>query len=275
MKIQILILAIVGVALQGSAQEKIFSLGYGKTFVSKDSSTMTIVIDMNRTPGTSNASDGYYFVNTNFSKTPQWAYYVKPSMDINLGSGVSSSPNNVSVAMPFGLVYDLTNGKSCIGLSSVYFEGSPEITSDRLFSNTLYDFSIGPYFKSEWNLEPIVVDLITGISAANGVRNQRGLSTDYYGRINVPIILKLAAWTAVSDSGKLYKRIKLSNTIKLNDIYADDFSVTTEKTYFFDNTQFDFYLTAHLGINITYNLGKAEPLFKQNNSFSIGITLAR
>ena len=54
-----------------SGQERILSLGYGKTFVTGDSSTFNITFDLNRIPGQSEKAGGYYFLNEIFS-TSGW-----------------------------------------------------------------------------------------------------------------------------------------------------------------------------------------------------------
>lgn len=45
------------------AQENIFFFGYGKTLVSKDSSTTSITVAINKTPGGTAGPGNYYLVN--------------------------------------------------------------------------------------------------------------------------------------------------------------------------------------------------------------------
>ena len=49
--------------ITGFSQDRIFSLGYGKTFVRNDSTTLSITLDLNRIPGQTEKAGGYYFLN--------------------------------------------------------------------------------------------------------------------------------------------------------------------------------------------------------------------
>ena len=208
-------------------QDKLFSIGYGKTFVTNDSSTFSFTLDFNRIPGKPETSGGY-IVNDAIKNT-QWGYYIKPSMDINIGSSISSAPNNISIALPGGLVYDFPQLGKTGGIISLYLEGAPEFISDRSFNNMLYYFSIGPYIKYENNAPGFLFDLQTGISDANGFRNQKALRNDYYGRLTIPLYFKIIGWKAKDK--KEFNRIQLTNTLKYNIIYSDDFNITKDKNY--------------------------------------------
>lgn len=263
-------------------QEKIFSLGYGKTFVTDDSSTLNITFDLNRIPGQSERAGGYYFLNEVIRDT-RWGYYIKPMMDVNIGSGVTSAPNNISIGLPIGVVYDFK--ETDLGIFSWYTEGSPELVADKAFTNNLYYFSLSTYLKYEFLNANVLVNIISGISNANGVRNQINPKVDEvdgYGRVTVPLYFKLVTWNASTkrtingvQKGKDFKRISWTNSLKFNRVYKDNNTVNTEKNYTFFNSKLDFYFTPNLGLNITYFNGKEEPIFKRNNSITFGLTLAR
>jgi len=270
-KIILIIIFVLVFLVSGFGQEKLFSIGYGKTFISGDSSTFSFSLDLNRIPGKSETAGGY-FINEVIGKS-QWGYYVKPSMDINIGSSISSAPNNISVAIPIGLVYDAPKFNNNEGILSLYIEGAPEAISDKSFKNFLYYFSFGPFIKYEFNMSNLLLDLQTGISNAYGVRNQNKIRNDNYGRITIPLYFKFTCWNAKDK--KVYRRIQIVNTLKYNLIYSDDFTLFNDKKYFFNNTKFDFYITSYFGLNISYNFGNEEPLFKKNNSISFGLTLAK
>jgi hypothetical protein len=247
-----------------------------------DSTTFNITFDLNRIPAQSERAGGYFFVNE-VIKQSKWGYYVKPTMDVNIGSSITSAPNNISVGLPVGLVYDFN--KTSIGTFSWYIDGSPELVADKSFTNNLYYFSLNSYFKYEFLSDRVLLNVITGISNANGIRNQTNTpenQNDQYGRITIPIYLKLVTWNASNkrtvngvERGKDFKRIHWTNSVKLNHIYSDNETINTESNYAFFNSKLDFYLTPNLAINITYFNGNEEPIFKRNNSITFGLTLAR
>lgn len=266
----------------GYSQEKIFSLGYGKTFVKNDSTTINISFDLNRIPGQSEKAGGYYFLNEVLGNS-RWGYYIKPTMDVNIGSGVTSAPNNISVGLPVGLVYDFP--KNNLGVFSWYIDGSPEIVADKAFTNNLYYFSINTYLKYEYFDSSILLNVITGASNANGIRHQilsEEHLKDSYGRVTIPLYLKLVTWNASTkrvvngvEKGKDFKRISWTNSFKFNHIYSDNTVVNQEDNYTFFSSKLDFYITPNFGINITYFNGNEEPIFKRTNSITFGVALAR
>jgi len=262
------------------SQERIFSIGYGKTYVENDSTTVSVTIDLNRIPGQSEKAGGYYFVNEVIDSTKvnsRWGYYIKPTVDINIGSSTSSAPNNISLGVPVGLVYDFK--ETNIGIFSFYIDGAPELVADKSFNNNLYYFSINAYIKYEINHDKFLINLLTGLSNANGERDQYALTTDSYGRFTIPLFLKFSFWNTIANEGtikeKKYKRINWSNWLKFNSVYKDAININEKKNYTFFNSKLDFYLTPNLGLNITYYNGNEEPIFKRNNSLTFGITLAR
>ena len=276
MKVQFTLLLISFlVSSTAYSQERIFSLGYGKSFVTDDSSTINLTFDLNRIPGQTEKAGGYYFVNEVLGKS-NWGYYIKPTMDVNIGSGVTSAPNNISIGVPFGIVYDFK--ETDLGIFSWYFDGSPELIADKTFTNNLYYVSLNTYLKYEYLDSKILIDIISGISNANGVRHQvlpKEDDTENYGRLTVPAYMKLVAWNASTNKGKDYKRISWINSFKYNHIYSDNKSVNPETDYTFFNSKLDFYITPNLAINVTYFNGNEEPVFKRNNSITFGLTLAR
>jgi len=276
MKKQIYISLLFVLPMTGFSQDRIFSLGYGKTFVANDSTTLSITLDLNRIPGQTEKAGGYYFINDVIG-TKGWGYYLKPTMDINIGSSISSSPNNISVGLPVGLTYDFKETK--IGIFSFYFDSSPELVADKSLKNSLYYFSVNTYFKYELNHKNILINLLTGVSNANGIRDQYELRTDKYGRITVPVYFKMTCWNAIAHKGKPnakpFRRISWVNSLKFNSVYFDDCNINKETNYTFFSSKFDFYFTPNLGLNVTYFNGNEEPIFKQNNSITFGLTLAR
>lgn len=262
-------------------QERILSIGYSKTFVSDDSSALNISFDLNRIPGQKERAGGYYFVNDVLKG--QWGYYIKPSMDVNIGSSVNSAPNNISVGLPLGIVYDFN--KINLGLFSWYFEVSPEIVADKNLTNNLYYFSQNSYLKYEFFNNKYLINLLIGITNANGVRTQvatDGTQTDPYGRLTFPIYSKVLFFNASTKrvvkgiaKGKDYKRIHWTNTLKFNHIYKDNNIINTKSGYTFFSSKLDFYFIPNLALNITYNNGNQEPIFERNNSLTLGLTLAK
>jgi hypothetical protein len=269
-------------------QEQIFSLGYSKTFIKKDSSTLSLTLDLNRIPGQTNQPGGYYFKN-DIIGTKGWGYYIKPTIDINIGSAISSSPNNISLGTAFGLAKDFKKTK--VGIVSLYIEGLPQIVSDKSLKNSLYNVSIGPYVKYELINSKILLDILLGVSNANGVRDEyEGRINHYYGRVTIPLFLKFKCWDATDkkkqndtqhqtqnekQKEKHYQRISWTNSFEFNYVYSDDSKINVDKNYKYFNSKFDFYLIHNLALTIAYSNGKKEPMFKQNNSLTFGLTLAR
>ncbi|WP_109300877.1 hypothetical protein [Aquimarina sp. AU474] len=254
------------------SQVKLFSIGYGKTFVSNDSTTVNLTLDLNRIPGQSERAGGYYFVNDVIG-TKGWGYYIKPTIDVNIGSGVSSSPNNISLGVPIGLVYDFK--KSDIGIFSFYLEGSPEMIADKTFKNNLHYLSINAYFKYEFLNDDILIDVWSGVTNANGVRNQIELETDSYGRLTIPFFLKMNFWNAISPKERKYRRVNWISSLKYNYVYEDNPLINQDDNYFYFSSKLDIYITPNVGFNVTYSNGQEEPLFKRNNAISFGVTLAK
>ncbi len=95
--------------------------------------------------------------------------------------------------------------------------------ADKSYTNNLYYFSLNTYLKYEFLDKNILLNIIAGVSNANGVRNQilpKGDETKKYGRLTIPFYLKFVAWNAstkriVSEvqKGKDFKRI--SSFVKL------------------------------------------------------------
>lgn len=266
------IVSLILMSLNVGAQERLFSIGYAKNYVSKDSTNFALTIDLNRIPGPAEKAGGIYFFNETF-KNSNLGWYAKPSVDVNIGSGVSVAPNNISVALPFGLVYDLAKPK----VMSLYLEAAPEFVSDKSMDNFLRYFSIGPYFKYEYN-KAILINLSGGITWSSGRRaySAEGKTTNSYAKWLVPIYFRFNAWNAVNKSDKKpYKRISWINSFKYNNVYRDDRTITPDETLFFYSSKFDFYFVPRIGINLTYNNGFEEPLFKKVHSLSFGLTFTR
>lgn len=257
-------------------QEKLFALGYTQTFVTNDSSTLGFTLDLNRIPGQSEKAGGVYLLNNTIGST-KFGYYIKPTADVNVGSSVSSAPNNISVGMPIGLAYDIP--KTPIGIFTAYLDVSPELVADKGFRNNLYYLSQNLYVKYELN-SSVLINLIGGLSHATGNRDQYEVGTSRYRRFTIPAYLKMAFWNDTSRKEKAFKRISWITTYKYNSVYADYTNPVTNdgakgKSYNFVSSKFDFYITPNFGINVTYFNGFEEPLFKRNNSLSLGVSFAR
>jgi len=277
----LLILTLVFSYSFSHGQEKILSIGYAKTFVLKDSTALNLSFDLNRIPGQKEKAGGYYFVNEVLKN--KWGYYIKPSLDVNIGSSVSSAPNNISIGLPVGIVYDFE--KTDIGIFSLYVEGSPELVADKELTNNLYYFSLNSYLKYELLNDDLLLNVLVGVTNANGFRSQiitDENQTDNYGRLTFPIYSKIASWNASNkrtvngvEKGKDFKRLHWTNTLKINYVYEDDKNINTETNYTFFSSKVDFYFMPNLAFNVTYNNGNQEPLFVRNNSLSFGLTLAK
>jgi hypothetical protein len=265
------IIALTIFSVAGYAQEKIFAIGYGTTFVMKDSTTLNLSFDLNRIPAQTEKAGGYYFINELIDSTKRWRYYLKPTMDVNLGSGVASSPNNIAVGLPVGLAYDFKGLKF-----SWYLEGAPELIADKTFKDKLYYFTTSTYIKFQAVKDGFTLNFLTGLSNSNGVRQQIGTTdTDDYGRLTVPVYLKMIFCKTTTKNGKDFNRFNWVNSFKYSYVYTDNRTVNSDKNYGYFNTKLDVYLTPNLGLNVTYGNGNEEPLFKRNHAITFGISLAR
>lgn len=277
-RVWIIVIVLIYVPKVGQGQAKIFGLGYGKSFVTSDSTTFNLTVDLNRVPGQTEKSGGVYFVNNNFRNTGHWGYYAKPNMDINIGSGVSSSPNNVSLGLPLGIVYDFDYSNA--GIISWYIEVSPDLVADKDFTNNLYYISLNTFLKYEVQHKQLLINLITGITNANGARSQTNIKeTSGYGRLTVPLYIMIVGWNATVDkeggNERTFKRINWVNALKFSYIYSDASSINSSDVYGYLTSRLNIYLTPNVGLNCTYSNGKDEPFFKRNNAVTIGISLAR
>jgi hypothetical protein len=286
MKRSVFLLMLLFGTFQALGQERLFSIGYGRTIVTNDSSTLSFTVDINRVPGKSETQGGYYFANNNIYGWKDWGWYAKPSLDINLGSTTTTAANNVAIATPIGLTLDID--PTSVGLFTLNIEAAPEVVSDRTFNNSLYYASIGPFLRYS-NVKNILLDATAGFSYANGIRDQRREKiSDRYSRVTFPLFVKFACWndtsttitrkadgTKIKSPGKAFRRISVVNTVKYNVIAADNEATTTDNRYFYNNTKVDVYLTPNVAFNVTYNYGYEEPLFKKMHSLAFGITVAR
>jgi hypothetical protein len=272
-KITILFMIIFFV-FRSEAQERLFSIGYTKNYISSDSTNISFTLDLNRIPGATERGGGYFFLNEVIGVS-QWRYYVKPSVDVNIGSGTTTAPNNVSVGVPVGLAYDFKKPK----VLSLYIEGSPDFITDKTFNNYLLYFTFGSYLKFEYNRN-LLFNITAGAMISNGKRSYaaKNKGSDSYGRFTLPIFMKLNFWNAKFGKGsgvKEYKRLNFTNTFKFSNVYYDAVTVTPDPTLFYFNSKFDFFFIPRLALSITYNSGYEEPLFKKVKSLTIGLTLAR
>lgn len=280
MKRIILLSSFILVCLQTiQSQESIISIGYG-TKISEDSSAISISFDLNRIPGRPESA-GSYFLNDIFKSCTNWGYYIKPSIDINIGNGVSTAPNNIYVGTPIGLAYDFKakneEDDKYWGILSLYAETSPIVVSDNKLENMLVYLTFGPYLRYSYTIDDkISVDFQLGITNSIGKRIENLDSLNLYGMFSIPIYLNLKAWGAQSKkTKKKYYRIHIKNTIKNNNIYTDSPSFEEKITYWYYTGSFEFYFCPKFAINIAYKNGNDEPLFKNNHSLTFGITLAR
>jgi hypothetical protein len=261
------------------SQESIFSIGYGINFVSKDSSALTLSIDLNRIPGKPESA-GSYFLNEVIKDTKNWGYYFKPTMDINLGNGVSTAPNNISIGTPFGLTFDVhaknKEKDSYWGLISLFAEASPMIVSDNKLENILAYFTFGPYIRYSYLADKkFILDLQAGITNSNGKRIENYNSTSKFGMVTIPLYVNIKTWGVKSKKNKTdYYRIQLKNTLKNNNIYNDSPNFKT-KSYRYYSGKLEFYFCSKFAVNVEYKNGNEEPLFKDNHSLTFGLTLAK
>lgn len=253
-------------------QDRIISFGYSKNFVSKDSSNFALQIDINRVPGKTETGGGYYIVNESFSTDSDWGYYIKPTADVNVGTYTTSAPNNISIGLPIGISYDPP--KFSRGLFIFSGELVPDLVADKSFQSYLYYLSAG--LVAQYGLVPkgsgenIDITIAGYYSRGKRIQDVKGKIKNDFGKFTIPIILQLSLWRAKAD----FFRIKFAGTFKYNNLFKDDRLVTQQHNNYW-SMKLDFYIIKKLGLNITYNTGYEEPLFRKINALSFGITLAR
>ncbi|HYF32532.1 MAG TPA: hypothetical protein VD993_15515 [Chitinophagaceae bacterium] len=254
------------------SQDKILSFGYAKNFVNKDSSNVAIAIDLNRIPGRSEATGSLYLVNVPLGGLP-FNFYLKPTADVNLGSYTTSAANNISIGGPLGIAYLIPEGIP--GNLYAALEIAPEIIAEKNLNQYLYYISPGLFLNYSYT-DPgnnNIIDFGTGYKLAFGQRlqNVKTKTKNSYRKVLIPIGLSLSLW----QTGGGFHRIKFTGVYKFNSVLKDDMTVNPRKDNSYTLLKLDFYIIRQLGINMTYNAGYEEPLFKKTNSLSFGITLAR
>ena len=280
MKISILIL-LLSIVTSSNAQERIFSIGYTYNLINSDSTNFNLNLDFNRNPSSSEKTGGYYFVSDKF--TPNLDYYVRPTIDMNIGTGTSITPNNISLAIPCGLNYNPDNL-----LISVYFEGTPELVSEKTLTNYLAYLSNSVYLKYEFGNAQNIFQVQPGISISNGVReySSNELTSNFYGRLTTPLYfgfihvdstdVKIKSDQIEEKKERIgYRKIVWATSFKYSHIYSDNPTITLEDNYIYINSKFDYFLIPRLAIGVVYNYGNEEPLFKNVHSLSLNLTLAR
>jgi hypothetical protein len=263
---------ISGINLNVKSQERLFFIGWTKNYISKDSTNFAFNIDLNRIPGSTEKVGGTFFLNTT-KNTSKWGWYIKPSIDVNIGTGTTTAANNINVGIPVGLAYD------GIPFSEFFIEGSPELVADKTFDNYLIYYSIGPYFKYEY-LKNVLFNVLTGVAVANGKRtySSKSKENNSYGRVTVPIYLKLSFLKTTSGTGataKDYRRIHITHSFKFNYVYNDNSTTTPDPSLFYNTTKAEYYFIPRLAFAASYTSGYEEPLFKKIKTVSIGLTFAR
>lgn len=273
MKKNIFLISLALVSLTAKAQDKILSIGYSKNFVNKDSSNFAIQFDLNRTTGKSENAGSFYLVNTPIKSTP-FDFYLKPTADVNIGSYTTSAPNNISVGLPFGFAYEVPKfGK---GLFTTSLEFSTDAVAEKSLQQYLYYFSPGvtvsySYVDPENNN---IIDIGVGTYFSNGKRlqNIKTKVKNTYQKVTIPLSVSMNLFKNIP---KNFYRLKFTGIYKYSDIKKDDRLITPDRDKNFVLLKLDYFFIKQLGINITYNAGYEEPLFKKVNSLSFGITLAR
>src|SRR6218665_67979 len=257
-------------ALTVSAQERLLFLGYTKNYVSGDSTHFTFNFDLNMIPGASEKVGGTFFVNK-LLKKEAWRFYFKPSADVNIGSGTTTAPNNISIGTPLGFSYD------GIKLSELSFEGAPEFVADKTFDNFLFYGTVGTYFRIE-SKKKTLLNVSVGVSVSNGKRSysMKGAQSHSYGRFTIPVYTKFAFWEGAdpSDKSKKYFKMHLTGTLKINNVYKDDEVITPDPSLLYSTGKLEFYFIPRLAFTVNYTYGYEEPLFKKNNTLSFGLTFA-
>lgn len=268
----------LGLLLVGTAcfaQENVFSVGFGKTFVSKDSSNINVTFAINNVPGSTSSAGNYYIVNSPLKGN--WGWYLKPVADINLGSAVASAPNNLSFSLPIGFSYDFNKLGDFI--MTGYLEAAPAMVSDRDFNNKLYYGSLGVYLKGADTGPKVEFTFLAGLALADGSRVEKNDPDHSYTRLGFPVYLTFSCWKASykhgNDDPKVFNRVALKHTFKYNRIFDDSPAQMSRSDYFLNSSEVDFYLTPNFGLKFTYSNGFDEPVFVANNAYTIGIVLAK
>lgn len=260
--IQSAILALAWLPVCTVAQQaRIFSLGYTKNYISDDSTNFTFTVDINRMQSLAEKGANYHFVNEEH-------WYFRPSLDINIGSGTKTAPNNISVGFPLGYVKDFARPK----IMSLYLEASPDFVSDKTVDNFLYYLTTGAYLKYEYH-KNVTVTLQTGLTVSNGRRaySNKTIGNNAYGRLVIPNTFRFNFWND-SYKGSSFQRINFITVFKLSNIYKDNSTVTPDKSLTYSNTKFDLFVIPKLSITITYMNGYEEPLFQKVKSLSFGLS---
>jgi hypothetical protein len=264
----------IGLYFYSISQDKILSIGYSKNFVNKDSTNFSVTMDLNRVPGKTEAAGSYYPVNKPFFSTAL-DFYIKPTADVNLGSYTTSAPNNISVGLPIGLVYEFPKVQS--GYFALGLEFSSDLVSDKKLDQYLYYFSPGVTFNyTFYDSSRFLNQIDFGIGAyySSGTRMQdiKVKEKNKYNKFYLPVSL---SFNLFKNAAKNFYRVKFSGIYKYNNVYNDDRTITTKKDRNYIVLKLDYFFVKQLGVNITYNAGYEEPLFKKVNALSFGITFAR
>ncbi|MEL1254149.1 hypothetical protein AAEO57_10205 [Flavobacterium sp. DGU38] len=262
-----LLLALI-LSLNINAQERLFFIGYTKNYFSKDSTNVTFNFDLNRIPGSSEKIAGTYLYNGTL-KNDKFGLYLKPTADINIGSGTTTAPNNINVGLPLGFAYD------GIPYSEVIFEIGPEMVADKNFDNYLFYGSAGLFLRYEYKND-ILFNLSTGANISHGTRTYSDeiQKANGYSRFTIPTYVKFCFWNASKDDEHYYK-VHLTNTFKFNNVFEDNNVITPDPHMIFNTTKLDLYIIPQLAISAQYQYGYEEPLFKKIKSLSLGISFAK
>jgi hypothetical protein len=272
---KLLTILLLTVSFAAKAQERIFSFAYAFNQVNSDSSNFAIQVDVNRTRGFTEGTGSYFFLNTRISPfSVPLKLYIKPTADINIGSGTGILPNNVAVGLPIGLTYKLRNTAN----GTFYFgpELSSDFVSDKNFDQYLYYFS--PGFVLNYSIVPdkkaTNIDFSAAIYRSYGQRMQDVKSgvKNRYAKTSIPISLAVSFWKNLA---KDFHHFRFTALYKHNYVTDDNFALNPNVRNNFTNLKLDIFPIKQLGFSLGYVSGRDEPLFKQVKSFTVGLTLAR
>lgn len=238
-------------------QEKLVDIGTGIKF-NPDSIAFSLSFSFNRTASSESEQGPYIIVHKGFTRNHVWA--LKPSFESNIGSGTTSSPDNIDLDL--GFQYNMHLAKTSILLVNF----APTASCDKDFTTALMYPSLGiKYLYYYYGVSrQFRFYVLPGFNFDYGKRrtNSSMLPPFYRANLSLQIQTTLASCLDIGLNSQIYK-IKNDTTVIADGTYGN---MALSATYRF---------AKKFGLTTKYSLGYNQPLFKKINTLTIGLAWYR
>lgn len=251
--------------------QNFFKIGGGVTFSKDKKFIQSFTFDLNRTEEAKEKAGGFNFLYT------KDAFYIVPTIDVNLGESITSSENNVLGQLIFGK--KLLDRKDSLKTNyfKVYFEGSPVYNADKNFLEKKYYTQLKMVFSKIFSgydlnkryfpwIMAITINPLLNIGShrsktfsTTSTYSASGLNTELKLRLNAKDTAKKVTeiWTfkLAANGYRLYKEV---NELYNKDYYGQLFASV------------DRAINSKISVSLAYKYGNDNPKYTTANVLEAG-----